>query len=178
MNRITNTTKIDPLVQLLVTVSGFGGIERQEAKGQAELVQSEVLPTEIGIKDKKVLELAGVVFGKAVDGDEIFTNVKLPAGWQKVPTGHSMWSELKDDKGRVRASIFYKAAFYDRHAFIRCDCRIRLKYADDGKYDVVKDDVIIFKGCTGYEESRKQCEDWLRLNYPNWQDPAGYWDID
>ena len=30
-----------------------------------------------------------------------------------------MWSDLLDDKGVKRGSIFYKAAFYDRSAFLR-----------------------------------------------------------
>jgi hypothetical protein len=47
--------------------------------------------------------------------------VSLPPGWKVVPTDHSMWSDLVDAKGEKRASIFYKAAFYDRDAFIRIE---------------------------------------------------------
>ena len=42
----------------------------------------------------------------------------MPNGWKKQATDHSMWSELIDDKGKVRATIFYKAAFYDQRAFL------------------------------------------------------------
>lgn len=43
-------------------------------------------------------------------------NVELPDGWKKVGTNHDMHSDLVDETGKVRASIFYKAAFYDRRA--------------------------------------------------------------
>ena len=52
-------------------------------------------------------------------GDDLFTDVKLPQGWRIQPTNHSMWSDLLDEAGVKRAAIFYKAAFYDRSAFIR-----------------------------------------------------------
>ena len=58
----------------------------------------------------------GVVYGE--DVDDLFVNVTLPPSWQVNPTDHSMWSELVDSDGVVRAQIFYKAAFYDRSAFI------------------------------------------------------------
>ena len=96
-------------------------IESQEAQGQTELVNSDVLPTKISEDGKERLEAAGVVFGKICDGDELFQDVTLPEGWEKQPTEHSMWSELIDDKGKKRASIFYKAAFYDRKAFMQID---------------------------------------------------------
>jgi len=58
----------------------------------------------------------GIVFGEKVD--DLFTSVTLPEGWHKEATEHAMWSKLIDDQGRERASIFYKAAFYDRSAFM------------------------------------------------------------
>lgn len=58
----------------------FGGnpdaIEKQEAKGQQELVNSEQLPTDI--RDKEKLEKAGVEFGKPLDNDPVFCKAKLP----------------------------------------------------------------------------------------------------
>lgn len=93
-------------------------IESQEARGQMELIDSEQLPVKVE-GDRKKLEDKGVVFGKPTPGDEIFCSAKLPVGWKKRPTDHSMWSELVDEKGAVCAKIFYKAAFYDRSAFIR-----------------------------------------------------------
>jgi hypothetical protein len=94
-----------------------GGIEAQEARGQLDFVASETLPKEMlhGCTREKLEEM-GIRFGD--DVDDLFVSVELPDGWEKRPTDHSMWSELVDDKGVVRANIFYKAAFYDRNAHI------------------------------------------------------------
>ena len=63
-----------------------------------------------------IMEAWGIVFLGPVPNDALFQYVTLPEGWHKQPTEHSMWSHLLDDKDRKRASIFYKAAFYDRSA--------------------------------------------------------------
>ncbi len=58
-----------------------------------------------------------------------------------------MWNELVDDKGRVRASFFYKGAFYDRDAFINFNTRYSieinkyLKQEEKGRYEMQKVDV-------------------------------------
>lgn len=103
-------------------------ILQQEARGQRELVNSDVLPWQ-GTKgeDGKVFEAMGIKFD---DGgtDELFRTVILPTGWKKRRTDHSMWSELVDDKNRVRAAIFYKAAFYDRSAHVSAKRRFTATY--------------------------------------------------
>lgn len=55
----------------------------------------------------------GFRFGERVD--DIFMEARLPEGWKKV-MDEGRWLYLKDEYGRRRASITYKAAFYDRHA--------------------------------------------------------------
>lgn len=108
------------LVTLAAAMAGESAsdlIEAQEAQGQRELVNSTQLPVKVNSGDRKTLEKAGVVFGRAT-GIDLFVEATLPAGWKKKATDHSMWSELVDETGKVRATIFYKAAFYDRDAFI------------------------------------------------------------
>lgn len=100
-------------------------ILEMEAAGQRQLVESDVLPTEIqgdrdGAIKQKLIEL-GFKFGDVVNGDPLFTQVELPAGWKKVGSDHDMWSYVHDEKGRQRISVFYKAAFYDRRAFMSVD---------------------------------------------------------
>ena len=113
----------DPSVQNWVGGGAPERIRQQEEEGQHELVRSDTLPTKMldsdGRKIKEILEEAGVKFLDVVEGDPMFQYVELPEGWKKVPTDHEMWSNLVDDKGKTRASIFYKAAFYDRKAFLR-----------------------------------------------------------
>jgi hypothetical protein len=94
-------------------------IEASEARGQQELAGSQQLPTKIDAASKTALEVAGVKFGEPTPGDPLFRSATLPKGWQVKPTDHSMWSDLLDETGKKRASIFYKAAFYDRDAFMR-----------------------------------------------------------
>lgn len=100
-------------------------LDEMEAAGQRQLVESEVLPTEIqGDRDgaiKQSLIDLGFKFGEVVNGDPLFTNVQLPTGWKKVGSDHDMWSYVNDEQGRQRISVFYKAAFYDRRAFMRVD---------------------------------------------------------
>ena len=112
---ITNTTKQDPPLHLATMMFG-GGIEEQEKQGQQELCESMQLPSN---GDWDGLAKIGVKRGNLVEGDDVFVHAELPPGWQIKPTDHSMWSKLVDENGVEKASIFYKAAFYDRCAFIR-----------------------------------------------------------
>ncbi len=90
-----------------------GGIERQEAAGQQELVSGTSFPLEMR-PGREAFEQMGFVFGDQVDN--IFITATLPAGWKREATDHFMWSYIIDAEGRKRVGIFYKAAFYDRRA--------------------------------------------------------------
>jgi len=175
-----------------------GGIERQEKIGQSRLVNSEELPKNFLYCTKEQFEKIGVVFGE--QSDDLFINTELPEGWKKVPTDHSMWSKLVDDKGRERAMIFYKAAFYDRDAHITMTNKLRLEVAPedhyksninyedrrDGKWrgEVYDAGKLIWK--TNYlfgknkpnikDKLREKTIKWLNKNYPNWEDPTAYWE--
>lgn len=119
---VTNTQKQaeDNPLRVLTSLMADGSIEAQEHQGQQELVNSDVLPV-IGLSeykpDGKYASL-GFVIGELVQDDPLFCYVQLPAGWTKRAAEHDMWSYLYDDKGRRRIGIFYKAAYYDRHASI------------------------------------------------------------
>jgi len=97
-----------------------GGIEAQEAAGQRTMCAKAILPKFASFNEpinRDEYTALGITFGP--DHDDLFVCVTLPDGWQVVPTEHSMWSNLVDSFGRERASIFYKAALYDRRAHIR-----------------------------------------------------------
>lgn len=174
----------DPLTTLLSTM-GAGGIERQEARGQQELVKSESLPTEC--TGREALEVSGVKFGTPYADDPLFCDAVLPTGWKKQATDHAMWSHLVDAKGRVRARIFYKAAHYDRRADMYAERRYTVSAYEDGSNRdsyrcVVKDGntVIHELGETSsYEERQKLtvlAKTWLAERFPNWESAAAYWD--
>lgn len=170
-----------------------GGIEAQEAAGQADFVANETLPKDMRKGVREELEKVGVVFGEPVD--KLFLAAKLPNGWRKVPTDHSMWSKLVDEKCRTRAMIFYKAAFYDMSAHINLTQRFSVSNYHEVSpvaiefkkthYDVVVTDCEAVIHRVGMYEQRdysageklyNEAKAWLEGQYPNWQDATAYWD--
>jgi len=93
-----------------------GTAARQEARGQAELVNSIKMPIQ-GPEDWELLSAWGVVKGEAID--DLFCTASFPPGWHKRSTNNSLWTDLVDDRGVCRGMMFYKATFHDRDAFLR-----------------------------------------------------------
>lgn len=206
--RITNTSKVHEEAPMLTLAEAMlfgasGAIERSEAIGQVQLVESTDLPADGS--DNPAFASFGVTFGEPHADDPIFRPATLPAGWKKQATDHSMWSKLIDDKGRERAHIFYKAAFYDRSAHINPNRRFSV--ARD--YDVKADDdamsafrhrvldcgQVVFETAivnapkaraadADWErekairaEQEAACQAWLvEHGYENWGDCTAYWD--
>lgn len=112
---IENTTGRDPMLHLLGMMGGgqSGYIEGMEAQGAQQVLTSDQIPTSAPWAE---LEALGFVRGEPVRGDDLFTHVTLPAGWTRAGTGHSMHTDILDERGVPRVGIFYKAAFYDRRA--------------------------------------------------------------
>ncbi len=184
-----------------------GGIEAQEAAGQKVLVQSDTLPIKGllsqpfygGPKDfAKELHKLGLIVGDAVD--DLFVRVQLPNGWKKEAGGGSYWSYLLDTKGHKRASIFYKAAFYDRSAHMDwLSPLVCTAVTAEGKdqYDtkeypatfygvVFKEDAEIFRtepvivkdNQVAYDITsrlREEARAWMITNYPDHQNQFAYW---
>lgn len=196
-----NTANFDGLVEVAMhgpqSSKGSGdAILRQEADGQRSFTTSDTLPTNMSENDRRVLEQAGVVFGSQVSGDEMFTYVTLPTGWKKVATSHSMWSDLVDDKGRKRASMFYKAAFYDRSAHLttcrrfdagidydRSDTDVIVKFVFDGDAKVFTTKEYPYTGEPYSDDywlqdraATDEVNAWLKEHFPNWEDASAYWD--
>lgn len=176
----------------LIAATSPGGIERQEAAGQASFVQDTTLPKDC---DRDMLALAGVKFGP--DANDLFVTVQLPDGWKKQATEHSMWSYLLDEKGRKRGSIFYKAAFYDRRAHMQMIRRYNIDGhvscdADGNDVEYGKNThmkTVVVDGDTALraiavrkaddyaagDMHEKQAEQWLDQNHPDWRNPLAYW---
>jgi hypothetical protein len=129
MEKIQNTEKDDSMHLLALVNPNI--IYFQEAHGQQQLVNSEQLPTKInhphGLSMVEVYKKLGFEVGIEDKNDPLFIECKMPEGWKIKPTEHSMWSDLIDNNGSTRASIFYKAAFYDRDAFINFETRFHLE---------------------------------------------------
>lgn len=164
-----------------------GGIEAQERTGQALLVASSNMPIEMR-PSRQAFEAVGFQFGR--DVDELFLKADLPPGWSKASTDHDMHSTVKDEQGRDRVGVFYKAAFYDRRAdaYLICRYQVGSIYADDTN-DLAKDEVIVtivdagkvihqfdkVKRSEQFDGPRKAADAWLAEHYPNAADPTSYW---
>lgn len=184
-------------IENFLLASTPGGIELQEEMGQRDICGiTDILPIRC---PRPELEKLGFVFGEPCSSEphEIFVNVAFPEGWSKKATDHSMWSDLLDAKGRKRAGIFYKSAFYDRSAHMKLDSRYHVKtfyYDKNGveRYEdtastidrvVDCDDRALFSSeNVPYGEwdkqsaERERCAKWLDANLPNWKDATAYWD--
>jgi len=113
---VTNTSGLDPIIHFAAALGNPAGfIEASEARGQQELLESDVLPVDMS-PSREAFERAGFKFGEPVQDDPIFVKATLPTGWSRKGSDHSMWTYIVDEQGRERVSIFYKAAFYDRSA--------------------------------------------------------------
>jgi hypothetical protein len=117
MNDITNTSEQDAVINLVVAMDPRG-IEEQEAQGQRELVNSTLLPAKSNGNKLEDFEALGFTFGPVKENDPLFREATLPEGWTREGSEHAMWSYLVDERGIQRVSMFYKAAFYDRDAFM------------------------------------------------------------
>ncbi len=116
---IENTSNRPPELHILGGTSGFDRyITDMEKTGQQQLVGSDQLPANARPNDQAYLDL-GFTLGAPVDGDPLFRHATLPPGWTRQASDHDMWSYLLDADGARRVAIFYKAAFYDRKAFMR-----------------------------------------------------------
>jgi hypothetical protein len=131
MSKPTNTAALSNDELMVRTLcDGRNIIENMEARGARELVASESLPTKCSQEDDDLLVSWGFEFGEPFADDPMFRPARLPPGWSKRATDHSMWAEVVDDDGHVRISIFYKAAFYDRSAHMHLNPRYDMVYAE------------------------------------------------
>lgn len=178
-----------------------GGIEAQEAAGQRDLTaKAERLPVQGTIgrpETRKQWESLGFVFGEPIKeqsqrGREVFVACTFPKGWSLKPTDHSMWSDVVDEKGRRRAAVFFKAAFYDFNAHV--SLVTRYAHGSDGGrngkpvrvgvFDANGEPVHIvatYPNWDGYysdrsERHREEAEKWLNENFPDHENPMAYWD--
>lgn len=198
MKKVTNTSKEVPTHQVMWLGGGNpNAIENQEAEGQKEFEQASQLPRKCNspyniTNTAEQYSKMGIKVLVPSKGDDIFLGVKLPKGWKVQSTDHSMWNNLIDDKGRVRAMIFYKAAFYDRDSFINFEHRyistseyLERKDSDNfyPKFYCVKDNAtkkIIFTTEITNEHAdpklEKKCIDFLKKEFPKYENLNAYWD--
>ena len=148
MSKVRNTSKEISSNPMLALMMAMDGAEAQEREGQHSLNHSDQLPKSAGgwgdTNAAAQYESMGIKVIGPTEGDEIFLDVILPEGWKKQGTDHARWNNLLDDKGRVRAQYFYKAAFYDRSAHVNFCTRYNynlvpfLPQEEKGHYEIVR----------------------------------------
>lgn len=231
MSKVTEYSMEDVLFIALATKDSSKAIEIQEKQGQRAVIANCCLPKIVNspnpdirstIKDYdsmsyeeryKAAKLAKIEWTKQQyekmgikvidESDELFWNVELPEGWKVEATDHSMWNNLYDDKGRERATFFYKAAFYDRDAFInfnrRYSCRKmpfdnyesdisyeerkfkpwKLCIMDNGKIITILEEITPSTTNEYYAIDDRLDEigvSYLKEHYPNYEDINAYWE--
>ena len=196
MKTVINTTTPDYGKRILAGAllgGGDGEIERMEAEGQASFVESEVLPANFirpfSAGDFETLRNWGFVIGDVVEEDPLWIYATLPPGWERRATDHDMWSEIVDEKGRVRIMVFYKAAFYDRRASMELVSRLSIargfqpEEGDGGEVAILVDGFKRLKSFGGrhlsYSERTSVHEEagqWLRARFPECNSHSAYWE--
>jgi hypothetical protein len=214
---ITNTSRkhaTEHLAEAMTAGTTDGLIEASESRGQREMVDGSNifgktrLPAEGTSSQYRSRENFdwsrwGITIGSPVERDEIWVEAILPEGWKLVASDHAMWSHLHDDKGRERAAIFYKAAFYDRSCNIRPACRYKAQTKSASNTDewslegpqicIIEDagkeihrigpfdskpepDDRYARGWRASDMAETAGEEYMKENYPDWSDPGAYWD--
>lgn len=186
---------------LKVGVQGTEGIEAQELEGQAELMYGTEFPIDCDLSLDQLSRL-GFKIGENID--RVFRECSLPTGWEIVPTSHSMWNDVLDGNGIKRASMFYKASFYDRSAHVHFNSRyfVEKKHEGDTPEVSYKErkrlpvSYVVTDRQTGKElyttavvtpqegdepwdiddMLRPEADNWLNENYALHKDSLAYWD--
>lgn len=93
-------------------------IETEERRAQREFASSEKLPVRVDRGTREQLESMGIVFGEE-DQEGIFVVATLPEGWKRQATDNSFWTNVVDEHGSPRLSVFVKSSFLSTQAFVR-----------------------------------------------------------
>jgi hypothetical protein len=167
-----------------------GSIERSEKQGQQEVVENTLIPKDIGNGSLADLLRLGFTMVNE-DADELFYEMRLPESWKLVADPeHSMYSYILDSTGAKRASLFYKAAFYDRRADLSFLVRYQVNAYDSVEnepdhfavsvYDNKEGKVVKSFGTRPHKDydnpKPQEARDWLAATYPEHRNPFAYWD--
>lgn len=137
----------------------------EERGGRQIAAQTSRLPTQGLDRDRAAFEAMGIKIGAVCEDDKLFTRVEMPEGF-KIVSNSSLWSKLVDAQGRERASMFYKAAFYDRDAFISACLRFTIGSEFPPHPDVA--------GEADIRRCRKHVVDRADVKHEHGDDPASF----
>lgn len=183
----------------VIPALGFGAdafFDAQAHMGQKEVEASEELPRDLHNNTQEQFESVGFTFGEP-GNDPCFRPGTLPKGWTKQGKGY--WTNIYDEKKRIRGEIFYKAHFFEREAFMHLTSRFHYKPVDVGPtYNamaVVDSGTVVFQHAEvvphkddeieawreainpAHAKCEAACKQWLiDHGFPDWKNPLLYWD--
>jgi len=103
-------------------------LEAQQKRDVENIVETQLLPIKHGDGKEKEqneyrnwLQVSGITVVEQYDN--LMMRVLLPEGWTFKRDAGGYWTYVLDEKGRKRASFFYKSAFWDRESFFCFDRR-------------------------------------------------------
>jgi hypothetical protein len=199
---------MDFLLKAMLTGDPSGVIEASEREGQRQATacgrdRTVMISSKLDDETREFLTHYGVEF--LGDDDTVLQRVKLPPGWRLEPTDHAMWNDLVDANGHKRASMFYKAAFYDRNSHMHLERRfiVTHEYGDaeygsdaynekcsrvvvkDRQFDeptwskkwLTKDECHVeYPAKSLRDEHDAMASAWLAEHYPDHESVHAYWD--
>lgn len=144
----------------------------------------------------KEWEQLGFVFAN-IPGDNVLCKAMLPEGWSMKDTDYSSFTDIIDENGMKRGSVFFINKFDERKAYMSLEQRYRVctsRIGDGSMREVYfgNDEERLFVAGQIHESvgaSRKklsaQVEELKRLNalskqfgdknYPGWESVHSYW---
>lgn len=124
--------------------------------------------------------------------DSIFETALLPKGWKMQENKGSYWTNIVDETGAVRATIYYrKHSFFGKEATasINLVCRYRVDFSMDEREnhwvyiwdEKEKKELYSSPKCGKYGSSEfkkyfAEREEILKGKYPEFKNPMSYWD--
>ena len=135
-------------------------------------------------EDVRKLESLGI---EMIPSPPCGTFVNIPDGWtfKKESDYIAESTAIYDDKGRRRvySCHFFPVKRYVQDDFLRIDTRYFIRRAENWKTATVVDGVdntelFTVEVASGeeYKKAKNKCREFLKENYPKWEDPSKYWD--
>ncbi len=191
------------LEALLILVRIFGGepdvLDHMNIEERRNALNSVMMAKRMK-PSKEEWEQLGFTFTDIPD-DDILCRATLPKGWTLEETDHCLWTDIKDENGRIRGSMYYNSLPYDRSARMSLRCRYgvhvgsvvedsfveEIYFGNEQEKLFVAGQIRRARGQISREEAdarfdredalRKMAEEFGDANYPGWKSVHSYWGI-
>lgn len=164
-------------------------IDSIEKREQLRSIRKCELPRSMN-PDQEAFKKLGFEFEK-IDGDNVMLKAKLPEGWSMNPVD-SYHTSIYDEKGRERASFFYKGVFYDRngHMVLYRRYGVRIESFENAKFEDAARVVVFDRNdssflkvsatfpnswCDEIYQEQGNMHEWMKKKFPKCEDPLAYW---